>query len=68
MQDLAEILLGMRDYEIADVIAAARRLNGIRLLDAIEKAEEIYEGDEKALQALDYVKAMLAAPQPQEQS
>lgn len=59
MQDLAAILVGSRDYEITDVIAAARRLNGVRTLDAIEKAEEIYEGEAKALEALDYVKALL---------
>lgn len=65
MQDLAAILVGTRDYEIADVIEAARRLNGVRILEAVEKAEEIYEGDEKALQALDYVKAVLnAKPEP----
>ncbi|MDQ2822764.1 MAG: hypothetical protein M3Y65_20695 [Pseudomonadota bacterium] len=63
MQDLAAILVGTRDYEIVDVIAAARRLNGVRMLDALEKAEEIYEGEEKAIQALDYVKAVLNAKQ-----
>lgn len=67
MQDLAAILVGTRDYEIDDVIAAARQLQGVRMLDVIEKAQDIYEGDEKALEALDYVKTVLTAPQPQEQ-
>lgn len=59
MQDLAAILVGSRDYEISDVIAAARGLQGMRMLDAIENAQEIFESEPKALEALDYVKAVL---------
>jgi hypothetical protein len=59
MQDLAAILVGRRDYEIADVIAAARGLQGVRMLDAIENPQDIFETEPKALEALDYVKAFL---------
>jgi hypothetical protein len=59
MQDLAAILVGTRDYEIADVIAAARALQGVRIIDAIRNAEDIFETEPKALEALDYVKVLL---------
>jgi hypothetical protein len=63
MQVISAILFGARhEYEIAEVIAAVHRLSGVRLLDALDKANDVFESEPKALEALDYVKAVIDKP------
>lgn len=63
IRDIVAILFGARhEYEISDVIARIHRLNGVRLYSAIDDARFIYEDDPKALQVLDYLKAILDTP------
>jgi hypothetical protein len=62
MQDIAAILFGCRhQYEIDEVVTAVHRLNGIQLEKAIVHARDIYEGEPKALECLDYLHAVLDA-------
>lgn len=63
MRDIAAILFGARhEYEIAEVIAAVHRLKGVQALEAIDGARYVYEDDSKALEVLDYVKAVIDNP------
>jgi len=62
MQDIAAILFGARhQYEIAEVVTAVHRLNGIQLEKAISNARDVYEGEPKALECLDYLQAVIDA-------
>jgi len=61
MQDIAAILFGARhQYEIPEVVAEVHRLQGVRVMDLIEQAEDIYESEPKALECLDYLKQLIA--------
>jgi hypothetical protein len=63
MQDIASIIFGSRhDYEIGEVVAAVHRLKGVQALAAIDGARYVYEDDPKALEVLDYVKAVIDNP------
>ncbi len=63
MQDIAAIVFGASyDYEIRDVVAGVHKLKGIVLRDAIANARDVYEGDAKAQEVLDYVQAVLDNP------
>jgi len=60
MQDIAAILFGSRhDYEIPDVIAAVHQLQGVRLSEALDAARDVFESEPKALECIDYIKAVL---------
>lgn len=60
MQDIAAILFGARhQYEIAEVVAAVHRLQGVRATDLIEQAREVFESEPKALECLDYMQAVI---------
>jgi len=62
MQDIAAIVFGSsHDYEIPEVIAAIRQLQGIELLAAIEDARNVYSDEPKELECLDYVAEVLKA-------
>lgn len=62
MQDIAAILFGARhQYEIAEVVAAVHRLAGVRAKDLIEQARDVFEGEPKALECLDYMMAVIDA-------
>lgn len=61
MQDIAAILFGSRhDYEIPDVIKSVHALQGVRLTEALDMACEVFESEPKALECIDYIKAVLA--------
>ncbi len=60
MQDIAAILFGGRhQYEIAEVVAAVHRLQGVRVKDLIDQARDIFESEPKALECLDYMQAVI---------
>jgi len=60
MHDLAAIVLGSsRDYEIKDVIDAVHRLKGIQVLEHIRTARDVFEGEPKALECLEYLQALI---------
>jgi len=62
MQDIAAILFGgSYDYEIPEVIAAVHRLNGVQLAEAIQNARDVFEGEPKALECLDYLQVVIKA-------
>jgi hypothetical protein len=50
------------DFEIDDLVDRVRRLSGVHLLDCIARAREMYEGNEAALQCLDYVQDVIENP------
>jgi hypothetical protein len=63
IRDIVAILFGARyEYEIPHVIAEIHRLNGVRLYAAIDDAKFVYEDDPKALEVLDYLKAVIDNP------
>ncbi|SFD84376.1 hypothetical protein [Massilia yuzhufengensis] len=60
MQDIAAILFGARhQYEIAEVVAAVHRMQGVRAKDLIEQARDVFESEPKALECLDYMQAVI---------
>ena len=60
MRDIAAIVFGCgHDYEIADVVKAIHRLQGVRLVEAINMARDVFESEPKALEAIEYLKAVL---------
>jgi len=60
MRDIAAIVFGSgHDYEIAEVIKAVHRLQSVRLVDALDMAREVFESEPKALECIDYIKAVL---------
>ena len=63
MQDIAAILFGARhQYEIPEVVAEVHRLQGVRVMQLIEQAEDVYESEPKALECLDYLRQLIAHP------
>ena len=63
MRDIAAIVFGCgHDYEIADVVKAIHRPQGVRLVEAIGMARDVFESDPKALEAIDYLQAVLDNP------
>lgn len=60
MRDIAAIVFGCgHDYEIADVVKAIHNLQGVRLAEVLGNAREVYEGDAKALECIDYLQVVL---------
>lgn len=60
MQDIAAIIFGGRhQYEIAEVVAAVHRLQGVRVKDLIEQGRDVFESEPKALECLDYLQAVI---------
>jgi hypothetical protein len=60
MRDIAAIVFGCGyDYEIADVIKAIHSLQGVRLAAALNMARDVFESQPKALEAIEYLKAVL---------
>ena len=60
MRDIAAIVFGCGyDYEIADVVKAIHRLQGVRLVEVIDMARDVFESEPKALEAIEYLKAVL---------
>ena len=63
MRDIAAIVFGCgHDYEITDVIKSIHSLQGVRLTAALDMAREVSESEPKALEAIDYLKAVLDNP------
>lgn len=62
MRDIAAIVFGCgHDYEIADVIKAIQSLQGVRLGAALDMARDVFKSEPKALEAIEYLKAVLDA-------
>lgn len=60
MQDIAAILFGGRhQYEIPEVIAAVHRLQGVRFNEILDQAREVFEGEPKALECIDYIQQVI---------
>jgi len=60
MRDIAAIVFGCgHDYEIVDVIKAIHSLHGVRLAAALDMALDVFESEPKALEAIEYLKAVL---------
>jgi hypothetical protein len=60
MRDIAAIVFGCgHDYEIADVVKAIHGLQGVRLAAALNMARDVFESEPKALEAIEYLKAVL---------
>lgn len=60
MRDIAAIVFGCgHDYEIADVIKAIHRLQGVRFVETLEMARDVFESEPKALECIEYLKAVL---------
>jgi hypothetical protein len=60
MRDIATIVFGCgHDYEIADVVKAIHGLQGVCLAAALNMARDVFESEPKALEAIDYLKAVL---------
>lgn len=63
MRDIASIIFGPRHgYEVDEVVAAVHRLQGVRVLEAISDARYVYEDHPRALEVLDYIKAVFQNP------
>ncbi len=66
MHDLAAILLGSsRDYEIKEVVNAAHRIKGVQVLEHIRTARDVFEGEPKALECLEYLQALIVQAKEQ---
>ena len=60
MRDIAAIVFGCgHDYEIADVVKAIHRLQGVRIAESLQMARDVFASEPKALEAIDYLKAVL---------
>ena len=60
MRDIAAIVFGSgHDYEIVDVIKAIHNLQGVRLDGALDMARDVFESEPKALEVIEYLKAVL---------
>ena len=60
MRDIAANIFGCgHDYEIAEVIKAVHRLQGVRLTEALDVARDVFDSEPKALEAIEYLQAVL---------
>lgn len=60
MRDIAAIVFGYgHDYEIADVVKAIHRLQGVRLVETLDMARDVFKSEPKALECIEYLKAVL---------
>lgn len=60
MRDIAAIVFGCgHDYEIAHVIKAVHALQGVQLEKALDMARDVFESEPKALECIDYIKALI---------
>jgi len=66
MRDVAAIIFGCgHDYEIAEVIKAVHRLQGIRLVEVLDMARDVFESEPKAQECIDYLQVILDTPKEQ---
>jgi hypothetical protein len=60
LRNVATIVVGARAaYEIPDVVDAVRHLQGVRMRELLDQAADVFEGVPKAIEAIDYIRAVI---------
>jgi len=64
MTDISAIVFGARhEFEISEVVNAVHRLQGVRMRELLDQAEEVFESSKEGLQVVEYIRAVINSQQ-----
>jgi hypothetical protein len=64
LRNVATIVVGARAvYEIPDIVDAVRNLQGVRMHELLDQAEEVFESSKEGLQVVEYIRAVINSKQ-----